>query len=67
MAVVADGMTICEEKLKRLSAERCVPHDCTILLSSYVLTSILSSMQFSLLTNLVKRKVHVRNISHRIK
>lgn len=29
MAVVADGMTICEEKLKRLSAERYVP-DCNL-------------------------------------
>ena len=26
MAVVADGMTICEEKLKRLSAEKYVLH-----------------------------------------
>ena len=31
MAVVADGMTICEEKLKRLSAERFVPLECTTL------------------------------------
>jgi len=35
MAVVADGMTICEEKLKRLSAERYVPHECTNIVISF--------------------------------